>query len=65
MKVRLRALKRLGRYAPGDEFEEIETDANILTLLKVAERVEMETEAQPRPPRRKRIYRRRDMVAEG
>jgi len=62
-KVKLRAVKRLGRYAPGDEFEEIETDANILVLLGVAARVE--TEAQPRPTRSKRIYRRRDMTAEG
>jgi len=47
-KVRLKAIKRLGRYAPGDEFEEIETDANILCLLKVAVRA-TEPEARQVP----------------
>lgn len=61
MKVKLKALKRLGRYAPGDMFEKGRTDANLLVLMKVAEEV---PDAPAAMPRSRRTYRRRDMVAE-
>jgi len=64
-KVRLRAIRRVGRYAPGDHFEESSTDANILVLLGVAVVAEESAPAAGPAPRVKRAYRRRDMRAEG
>lgn len=67
MKVRLRALKRIGRLAPGDVFHKTRSDANILVALKVAElapdTATVNEEEAPSP--RRRTYRRRDIVAEG
>ena len=64
-KVKVKALKRIGRYVPGDEFEMDTTDANAyvaLALVARSEAEEVEDESQPRTKRR--AYRRRDMTSE-
>lgn len=43
--TRVRALKKLGRYHPGDEFERSRTDANLLATMGLVEIVEAVVEA--------------------
>lgn len=64
MKVRLKALKRLGRTMPGDVFYRGRTDANVLVALRVAELAPESTETQEETGKRRRSYRRRDMTPE-
>lgn len=59
--MKLKVLKKIGRYVPGDVLELKDSDATMLILLRVAEAIE-EGAGVPVPARRS--YRRRDLHAE-
>jgi hypothetical protein len=56
--------KKFGKYKPGDNFELPDKIARVLIAAGKLSAVSNDTELSPRTGKPKRVYRRRDMVAE-
>lgn len=56
--------KKFGKYKPGDKFVLPDKTAQALIRIGKLEAVPADADISPRTGRPKRIYRRRDMVAE-